>query len=62
MKSHVIPENILKWARLDNMPDNALDQFIELRIDMIIDQLKQKLEGIPFEIIDTKGSDALSSV
>jgi hypothetical protein len=36
------------------MPKNALDLFIEQRIDLIIEQLKSKLSGIKFEVIDTR--------
>ena len=36
------------------MPSDALDQFIEKRIDMVIDELKRILSGIHFEVIDTK--------
>ena len=36
------------------MPSDALDKFIEERIDLIIEELKENLEGINIEIIDTK--------
>ena len=35
------------------MPDNALDIFIDTRIDYIINDLKQKLQAVKFEVIDT---------
>lgn len=54
IKSHLIPEQILEWSSLPEMPINALDLFIEQRIDLIIEQLKSKLNGIRFEVIDTK--------
>jgi len=53
IKSHLIPEQILEWSSLPEMPENALDLFIEQRIDLIIEQLKSKLNGIKFEVIDT---------
>lgn len=52
--SHLIPPMLLDWARKDNIPDDALDQFIELRVDGILADLKSKLSGINFEVIDTK--------
>lgn len=55
LKTHLIPLEILAWARQEKMPDNALDVFIEQRIDLIIDNLKQKLTGITFDVIDTQG-------
>lgn len=54
LKSHMIPTNLLDWSRMEKMPDNALDQFIEQRIDIIIGELKEILYGINFEEIDTK--------
>ena len=52
--SHLLPINLLDWARLENMPENALDQFIEKRVDLIIEELKEILVDINFEVIDTK--------
>lgn len=54
IKSHIIPDQILEWSSLPEMPENALDLFIEQRIDLIIEQLKSKLNGIKFEVIDTR--------
>ena len=54
LKTHLIPLEILQWVRDNKMPDDALDSFIELRINLIIDELKNILKDIPFEIIDTK--------
>lgn len=53
IKSHLIPEQVLEWSSLPKMPENGLDIFIEERIDLIIDELKTKLSGIKFEVIDT---------
>ncbi|MFC1839811.1 DUF262 domain-containing protein [Thermodesulfobacteriota bacterium] len=60
MKTHFMPEKILDWCRSAIMPGNALDLFIEKRIDLIIDTLKQKLSGIKFEVIDTMEQTELS--
>lgn len=54
MPTHLLPREILNWARMESMPDDALDQFIEKRLDAIVDLLKVKLKGTNFEIIDTK--------
>lgn len=39
LSSHLLPSDILTWARMDEMPDNALDIFIEERIECIINDL-----------------------
>ncbi|WP_405210565.1 DUF262 domain-containing protein [Dokdonia sp. Asnod2-E02] len=56
IESHLIPEQILEWSSLPEMPENALDLFIEQRIDLIIEQLRSRLNGIKFEVIDTRES------
>jgi hypothetical protein len=54
IQSHLLPMEIIEWARMEKMPDDALDQFIEKRVEIIIDELKNNLEGISFEVIDTQ--------
>jgi uncharacterized protein with ParB-like and HNH nuclease domain len=53
MPTHLLPAEILEWARAASMPDNALDIFIEKRISLIIEDLKKKLSGQNIEVIDT---------
>jgi len=53
MHTHLLPTEILEWARNDNMPENALDIFIEKRVELIIDDLKKKIPVRLFEVIDT---------
>ncbi len=53
MASHYLSKEILEWARAEQMPENALDQFIEKRVDSILTELRDKLTGIRFEVIDT---------
>ena len=54
LQTHLIPLEILQWARNNKMPDNALDSFINLRVNIIISELKNILKDISFEIIDTQ--------
>ncbi|MGF1761565.1 DUF262 domain-containing protein [Photobacterium sagamiensis] len=54
IKTHLLPNDLLEWSRLESMPADALDQFIEKRVDLVIEKLKNTLSGINFEVIDTK--------
>lgn len=54
LDSHLLNDDILKWSRVETMPENALEIFIENRINSILDDLKSKLNGIEFQIIDTR--------
>jgi hypothetical protein len=56
--THLIPSEILEWARMEKIPDNALDVFIEKRINIIISKLKEKIKESSFEIIDTSESSS----
>ena len=53
MPSHLLPKQILDWARADTMPDNAIDLFIEIRVGLVLDLLKTKLNGLTVEEVDT---------
>ena len=52
--SHLLPKQILEWARMDDMPSNALDIFIEERVENVVEELRKQLAGINIEVIDTK--------
>jgi hypothetical protein len=54
IKSHVLPIELLQWSRLESMPSDALDQFMEKRVDLVIEELKKNMDGVNIEIIDTK--------
>ena len=54
LKSHLLPVELLEWVRMDDMPEDACDQFIEKRIEMIIEELTAQLEDVSIEVMDTK--------
>lgn len=56
LESHLLSPKLIEWATQDNMPANALDLFIEDRVSMIIEKLRDVLSGINFEVIDTKAT------
>lgn len=53
LPTHLLSNELLEWARSDSLPDSALDVFIESRVNLIVENLRLKLHGIPFEEIDT---------
>lgn len=54
IKSHLIPSQILLWSKMDEMPTDALDTFIEGRVECVISELSKQLSGITIDVIDTK--------
>jgi len=55
--SHLIPKLILEWSRMDELGHKYLDEFIEKRIDLFEKELKNKLEGIEFNVRDSRVHD-----
>jgi hypothetical protein len=53
MPTHLLSINILEWARAEEMPENAIDIFIETRVTTILTDLKTKLNGLTFDEMDT---------
>ncbi|MBF0567775.1 MAG: hypothetical protein HQK95_02795 [Nitrospirae bacterium] len=53
MSTHLLPQEILEWSRLNEMPSNALDIFKEKRLELLIESLRQKLQGCKIETVDT---------
>ena len=56
LKSHLLSSKLIEWSTLESMPENALDLFIEDRVSIIIEKLRDILSGINFEVIDTKAT------
>ena len=54
LPSHILTNELLQWAKMEEMPENALDIFIEKRIDNVIDLLRNKIKLSSFEVVDTK--------
>lgn len=56
LQSHLLSPKLIEWSKQENMPENALDLFIEDRVFNIIERLKAILDGVNFEVIDTQES------
>lgn len=58
LNGHLVPSEVVDWARSAKMPENALDIFLEKRIDLLIQALRTKLDGIAFDVVDTREASA----
>jgi hypothetical protein len=56
-KSHLLPDNIIEWAQAESMPQDALNMFIEARLDLIVEKLKQYLAPLQVNVIDSAQGD-----
>ncbi|MEH2373920.1 hypothetical protein [Nostoc sp.] len=43
---------ILEWSRADALPEHALSIFIEERVNLLLEALTLKLDGIEFNVFD----------
>lgn len=53
-RTHLLPDGIIELARSEQMPEDALDDFVEARLELILTHLCEYLDSVPFEIIDTR--------
>ena len=54
MPEHFLPSDLVEWVKDEKLPEDAINTFIEKRIDLIEADVKKKLSGIPFQEIDTR--------
>lgn len=54
ISGHLVPLEILEWARQECLPENGLDRFIDQRIAIFISELRKKLSDVTFDVIDTR--------
>ena len=54
LQSHLVPPQILDWAHQAVLPDDALDRFVDLRVELFIEELTSLLPNIPFRIFDSR--------
>jgi len=59
-RTHMLPEVLAEWARVTEMPGDALGSFIDARVDLVLARLREYLPGISFEIIDSRSVVAIN--
>ena len=52
-RAHLLPDLVVELAGAEEMADDALDRFIEARMELVLERLREYLVGLPFEVIDT---------
>lgn len=62
LEEHFVPLCALEWAYAAEMPTDALDVFIERRIDAIINFLREKMPEVKFNIIDTASVEVVTAL
>ena len=57
-RTHLLPGELAELAQKDDMPYDALDSFIEKRMELIIEKLRDYLGDIPFRLFDSRETDS----
>ena len=53
LKTHLLTGDLMNWADEQELPQDALNQFIEIRVEQLIATLRSELEGVQFEVYDS---------
>ena len=56
-KTHLLPDILDDLVNSKEMSEDALERFVEGRLDLVAQALKQYLKGIAFELVDTRSGD-----
>ncbi len=56
-RTHLLPDLLVEWVEATEMSEDALDLFVEARLELVLTQLREYLSGIPFEVIDTRSTN-----
>jgi hypothetical protein len=55
-RTHLLPDELFVWAQAGSIQEDALDTFIEARLDLLVDRLRGYLGEVPFEVVDTRST------
>lgn len=53
VESHLLPRELLAWAREGELPPDALRAFVEARTDLVLDDLRRKVGAERMQVVDT---------
>lgn len=53
-RTHLLPDLLAEWTGTAKLSDDALDQFVDARLELVLETLREYLAGIPFEIMDRR--------
>jgi hypothetical protein len=54
LQRHLVPCEILNWAKEEELPVDAMDQFVDARVELLVEELASLLAGIPFKVFDSR--------
>ena len=57
-KTHLLPDVLAEWAGMESMPEGALEEFVEARLELVLRLLREYLHDIAFDIVDTRSAES----
>ncbi len=54
--SHLLPHELLDWADNGELPSYSLSEFVDLRTELVLDDLKRKVGVERMHVVDTGAS------
>ncbi len=54
LRAHLVPPQILDWAKQEELSADALDKFVDLRAELFVEELASLLAGISFKVFDSR--------
>ena len=56
-RTHLLPDLLVNWVKSETMPEDALEEFVEARLKLVVQSLQKYLRGIAFEVVDTRSAE-----
>ena len=56
-RTHLLPDLLVEWAKAEDMPEGALEQFVNARLELVAQTLQAYLQGVTFELVDTRSAE-----
>lgn len=53
-RTHLLPDRLIRWAEAETMPKDALEQFVDARLEIVLQLLQRYLQCITFEVRDSR--------
>ena len=57
-RTHFLPDLLVKWVDATEMSEDALNLFVDARLELVLMRLREYLTGVPFEVIDARSASA----
>ncbi len=54
LEDHLVPLQVIEWAKQKTLPEDALDQFVDQRVELFMGALRDLLPNVTFKVFDSR--------